>query len=370
MFEVHSISVLICSYNRAPLLEQALEKLASATVPDACAVEIVVVDNNSTDSTVDVVARAAAAGPLPIRYVLERQQGKSFALNSGLSVAQGDVIALTDDDVLPGADWLVRIAANFRAEDIVFVFGKVLPRWEVPPPPEMLTRRARDIWGPLALIDYGDDVVRYDAASFGRKRLPIGANLAIRRDAIERIGGWRTDLGKVDNTLIAGEDHELCVRLYRAGLYAGTYDPTVEVRHLVPTSRLTRDYFRRWFYWHGRTIARMADAVYLDLDLTRVPSVWGVPRFVYREFIQQIGRWLRRVGRADALALLAEEVKLVEYLGFFAATFNRGPHHRTQSEAVRSLRQRPGAADQRPLRLAPKSADGMPTEQTGLGLDK
>jgi GT2 family glycosyltransferase len=231
------------------------------------------------------------------------------------------VLALTDDDVLPAQDWLARIVANFRAEDVVFVFGKVLPRWEVRPPPEMLTRRARDIWGPLALIDYGDEPIRYDAALFGKQRLPIGANLAIRRDAIEQVGGWRTDLGKVDDTLIAGEDHELCVRLYRAGLYLGMYDPSVEVRHLVPASRLRRDYFRRWFYWHGRTMARMADAVYLDLDLTRVPSVWGVPRFVYREFLQEVGRWLRRVGRADALALLAQELMVIEYLGFFAESW-------------------------------------------------
>jgi hypothetical protein len=185
-----------------------------------------------------------------------------------------------------------------------------------------LTTAARDIWGPLALIDYGDEPARYDAASFGYKRLPIGANFAVRRDAIERIGGWRTDLGKVDNSLIAGEDHELCVRLYSAQLYRGLYDPAVVVRHFVPASRLTRDYFRRWFFWHGKTMARMAAAIYLDLDLARVPSILGVPRFVYREFLQQVWLWLSRAARADALPLLVEEVKLVEYLGIFAESWS------------------------------------------------
>jgi glycosyltransferase involved in cell wall biosynthesis len=319
MARVDSISVLICTYNRAELLGETVDALFRATIPDGCGVEIVVVDNNSTDDTAAVVRDAAASCPIPVRYVHERQQGKSFALNAGLSVCQGEIIALTDDDVLPSADWLVRILSNFRtAEDVVFVFGKVLPRWTVPPPPEMLTIRARDIWGPLALIDYGDEIIQYDAATFGTRRLPVGANLAIRRDAIERVGGWRTDLGKVDNTLIAGEDHELCVRLFRAGLYSGIYDPAVSVRHLVPASRLTRRYFRQWFYWHGRTMARMADAIYLDLDLTRIPSIAGVPRFVYREFLQQGRRWLGRVGRSDGLALLIEEVLLVEYVGFFS----------------------------------------------------
>jgi glucosyl-dolichyl phosphate glucuronosyltransferase len=318
-----SVTVLICTYNRAALLAETLAALAAGHAPERCDLEILVVDNNSADATRDVVDRAAADSPVPIRYVMERRQGKSYALNRGLGEARGDIIALTDDDVLPAPDWLVRIIDAFRTHDIVFVFGKVLPRWEIPPPPELLTTRARDIWGPLALIDYGDEAVPYDAASFGRLRLPIGANLALRRDAIERIGGWRTDLGKVDNTLIAGEDHELCVRLYRAGLYSGLYDPAVVVGHFVPASRLTRRYFRRWFYWHGRTMARMASDVYLDVDLASVPAVFGVPRFVYREFLQQWSRWLSRAGRTDALALLVEEVNLIEFFGFFAESWRQ-----------------------------------------------
>ena len=320
---MNSLSILICTYNRSRLLEETLNALQRAHPPDDCVVEVIVVDNNSTDDTREVVSRAAATGPYPVRYLSERQQGKGFALNSGLAIAQGEILALTDDDVLPAADWLQGIVANFRAADVVFVFGKVLPRWEVPPPPELLTLRARDIWGPLALIDYGDEAVKYDSASFGKKRLPVGANLSVRRQAVEQVGGWRTDLGRVDNTLIAGEDRELCVRLYRAGLYSGIYDPSVVVKHLVPASRLTRKYFRQWFFWHGRTLARMADAVYLDLDLTRVPTLAGVPRFLYREFLQQVRRWLSRVGRRDALALLIEEVLLIEYFGFFVEARRR-----------------------------------------------
>jgi len=320
---ITSLSVLICTYNRAELLAETLAALAAARAPDRCAVELVVIDNNSFDATHDVVQRAAASGPWPVRYAMERRQGKSYALNRGLFEVTGDVLALTDDDVLPAEDWLVRIVEQFRSHDLVFVFGKVLPRWQVPPPPELLTTRARDIWGPLALIDYGDEPLHYDTESFGVRRLPIGANLAVRRSAVEAVGGWRTDLGKVDNSLIAGEDHELCVRLYRAGFYTGLYDPDVVVRHFVPASRLERAYFRRWFYWHGRTMARMAGAVYLDLDLDRVPAVFGVPRFVYREFLQQCGRWARRAGRSDALALLVEEVNLVEYFGFFAESWQR-----------------------------------------------
>jgi glycosyltransferase involved in cell wall biosynthesis len=323
---VHSASVLICTYNRVALLRETLDALYAAVRPRECRVELVVVDNNSSDGTREVVREAAARDGWTVRYAHETRQGKSFALNRGLELATGDVVALTDDDVVPCEDWLVRIVEHFRTRDVTFVFGKVLPRWEVPPPPELLTTSARDVWGPLALVDYGDDCVEYDAGSFRTRRLPIGANLAVRRDALVRIGGWRTDLGKVNNSLIAGEDHELCVRLFRAGLYAGLYDPAVFVRHYVPASRLTRRYFRRWFYWHGRTLARMPGDIYLDLDLARVPRLWGIPRFVYRQTIEQLVRWARRAGRRDGLALLVEELRLIEYCGFLAGSwFPRTP---------------------------------------------
>jgi glycosyltransferase involved in cell wall biosynthesis len=319
--DVNSVSVLVCTYNRAAQLKDTLEALANTRAPDGCSVEIVVVDNNSNDSTADVVRQAAATSPWPVTYALERSQGKGFALNRGLALTKGDVIALTDDDVIPAKDWLLRIVEQFRMRDVVFVFGKVLPRWEVPPPPELLTTLARDIWGPLALVDYGDEPAVYDDSSIRNRRLPIGANLGLRRDAVEKVGGWRTDLGKVDNSLISGEDHELFIRLYRAGLFRGFYDPANVVRHFVPASRLERKYFRRWFYWHGRTIGRMASAVFLDLDLGRVPHIAGVPRFVYRAFVQQLFRWVRRTWRRDALALLMEEVNLIEYFGLFAESW-------------------------------------------------
>jgi hypothetical protein len=62
----------------------------------------------------------------------------------------------------------------------------------------------------------------------------------------------------------------------------------------------------------------MDDAVYLELDLGRVPRIARVPRFVYRELLQQVRRWLGRAGRTDGLALLIEELKLIEYLGILA----------------------------------------------------
>ena len=311
---VTSVSVLICTYNRARLLREALRALFSMNPVPGVEVEVLVVDNNSTDNTQLVIAEAARLAPMRVIGLHEVNQGKSFALNRGLAAATGDVIALTDDDVWPDPDWLARIVEAFRTHDITFVFGKVLPRSGTLPPPELLTQKAQDIWGPLAIVDYGDQAVDYVASSTGQ-RLPIGANLALSRQALMAVGGWRTDLGKVNNTLISGEDHEIFMRLRRHNLYVGRYEPSISVQHFVPVSRLTRDYFRRWFFWHGKTQALMIEALYPDLDLRRVPRILGVPRFLYRQSAEQLWSWLRVLGRGDALTVLIEELRALQHVG-------------------------------------------------------
>ncbi len=320
--KVDRATVLVCTYNRAPLLRQTLEALRTMDAVTGCDVDITVVDNNSTDDTPAVVAEAARDAGIRVTYLREQQQGKSFALNRGLAGARGDIVALTDDDVLPSADWLGRIVADFRERNVTFVFGKVLPWWGCFPPPELLTRRAQEIWGPLAIVDYGDVPTAYVKEHTGQ-RLPVGANLAFATAALVTIGGWRTDLGKVNNTLISGEDHEIFMRLRRFDLYAGYYDPLVQVRHYVPASRLTRRYFRNWFFWHGKTQALMLDDLYATLDMSRVPRVAGVPRFLYRQAFQQWCKWLGKLGGRDALGVLIEELRMLQFAGLFVERWRR-----------------------------------------------
>lgn len=331
---VHTATVLICTYNRASLLRETLAAFAALSPPDACDVEIIVVDNNSTDNTARVVADAARRSPFRIVSLHESRQGKSFALNRGLEVARGDIIALTDDDVWPDRDWLRGIVERFRERDVTFVFGKVLPRWGAVPPPELLTPPAQDIWGPLALVDYGDDPVEYRPELTGQ-RLPIGANLAFAREALITVGGWRTDLGKVDNTLTSGEDHEIFCRLRRFGLYSGLYDPAIMVRHYVPERRLTRQYFRQWFYWSGKTHALMLEELYPQIDMHQVPRIAGMPRFLWRQTLQQAGRWIRtRRPGTPALEALTEELRLLQYCGLLVGCRRRSRASRSELSAV------------------------------------
>lgn len=124
---VTCVSVLICTCNRANLLRETLAAVSATTPPDDCDVEIIVVDNNSTDSTPRVIADAARRSPFPIVSLQEKKQGKSYALNRGLDAAKGDIIALTDDDVWPDVNWVRNIVNRFREHDVTFVFGRFSP---------------------------------------------------------------------------------------------------------------------------------------------------------------------------------------------------------------------------------------------------
>ncbi len=326
--DVSSVSVLIATYNRAAQLGETLGAVAALRRPAACRLELVVVDNNSADGTRRVVETMARRVDFAVVYEFEPRQGKSIALNRGITRATGDVIALTDDDVVPDLAWLERIVAAFRSRDLAFVFGKVLPRWGGRPSDDLMTIAGQEIWGPLALLDYGDIETPYTEDNIGMLRLPIGANLAFARSAIARVGGWRPDLGKVDNSLIAGEDYEIFFRLRDAGLYAGLYDPLNIVHHYVPAHRLTRTYFRRWFFWNGRTIARMLPESYPEIDFSNAPLILGAPRFVYRQMAGQWLRWVKSRRTDDRLRRVIEEMYTYRYLGILIECWKQRRHVR------------------------------------------
>jgi glucosyl-dolichyl phosphate glucuronosyltransferase len=310
-----AISILVCTYNRAESLDETLSAVAHLSVPSGWRAELVLVDNNSTDCTQEVIGRHRAEFPFPLIAAFERRQGKGFALNRGLRVASGDIVALTDDDVVPAADWLERIVEAFDGRDVSFVCGKVLPHWEQQPPADLLTAEAQEIWGPLALVDYGDAPVDYAPDTFGKRRLPVGANLAFKRQALVRIGGWRNDLGKVDDSLISGEDHEIFHRMLRAGLFSGRYDPAIVVRHHVPASRLSPGYFRRWFFWSGRTIARMLPDYYREIDFAAAPRVAGAPRFLYRQAVEQWLSWAASLAGRRRPGPWVQQLRAIRDLG-------------------------------------------------------
>jgi glycosyltransferase involved in cell wall biosynthesis len=264
------ISVIIATRNRQGLLEQTLAALTAQTWPPG-QTEIIVADNGSIDDTRAVVERAiAAAGGRSLIYLNVATAGKSHAVNAALGVARGDLLAFTDDDVVPQPDWLERLAAAFDETGAEFAAGRILPRWEIPPPSWMSTA----LYGVLAIPD-GGDARRSIRAGLPLDVMPIGANMAVRADIVRRLGGLRVDFGKLGGTLRSGEDHEFFLRMVHAGCH-GIYEPSAMVRHWVPQARVRRTYIRHWLYQNGRDVAR------LETFYPTPVRLLGVPRYRWR----------------------------------------------------------------------------------------
>ena len=306
-------SIVIATYNRAADLRGTLASLA-ALRPDA-PWEVIVVDNNSSDDTREVVTAAAGTFPVPLRYLFEKEQGRSPALNAGIRAAAGEIIVTTDDDVRVPADWLNQAAAGLARFDCDYVGGRVLPIWGGPRPAWLPDHGGKQ-WAVIALLDYGSSPLVFGS------RVPLGVNMAFRRTAFERAGLLDPRTGRRAGTLLGQEVREWCIRARKAGVH-GYYIPEMALHHIIPAERLGKAYFRRWFYWRGISRALLYERAGLDmespenttLDFSSVPHIFGVPRYLYRKALATARRWVRETIRRDSLRAFEEELWLCFFVG-------------------------------------------------------
>jgi GT2 family glycosyltransferase len=233
------------------------------------------------------------------------EPGTTPALNAGIAAASGDVLALTDDDVLVADDWLAAIRRAFDEESLALVGGRVDPLWEAPTP-SWLRLSTNGTFGqmasPLALLHYGN-------AQPLAGRTAVGANLVVRRHVHGALGGFVPHLGRRRGTLLCGEDHDFCMRAVAAG-YRCEYRPEIRVRHHVPAARTTLGYYTRWFFWSGVTSAL------LEAEGTAHDHPASVAHFLRR----LAGSTCRTVGhavrgrRADAAAWLMDAAFAAGYV--------------------------------------------------------
>lgn len=267
------ISVVIATKNREQLLADTLDALVGQRWARH-RYDVLIADNGSTDGTRHVIERVARRPGAPrVAYRYVETPGKSHAVNALLDEVTAPFIALTDDDVCPDPDWLRGLVAAFEETGADFVAGRILPLWEIEPPPWL----SSELHGVLAIPDNGDRRLTISPDGDGKDVMPIGANMAVRTAVVHDIGGFRHDLGKLSGTLRTGEDHEFFLRMMGAG-YRGVYEPTARVRHFVPRERLNRQYFRRWLYQNGQDVSRL-EATH-DRATRRL---LGVPRYLWRQ---------------------------------------------------------------------------------------
>ncbi|MCR2816011.1 glycosyltransferase [Microbacterium jiangjiandongii] len=328
-----SITVVVCTRDRAGLLRDALEAIRAIEYP---AYEVVVVDNApATSETRDLLA---AEFP-DFRYVREDAAGLSHARNAGLRAAAGQIVAFTDDDVAVDPQWLWAIAAGFaRAGDVGCVSG-VVPTGELRNEVQAYFD-ARVSWSKLTtarefrLSDPPADLPMFPfcVGEFG-----TGANFAVRRDGMLALGGFDTALG-VGTRTKGGEDLDMFLRLLYDG-QAIVVEPAALVWH---RHRADLDALTAQAIGYGRGFGAWATTVLLDprmlgAALARAPR--AVARLVNKPMStvddaatsSALSAEAKRVGRTELASVLGgpasyfAERRAQREAGTLAGPASRGP---------------------------------------------
>lgn len=220
------MSVVIPTRNRAERLARVLADLAVARAAVAARIEIIIVDNGSCDTTAELIARWQQEHD-DNRTLHVAEPGRSRALNCALPLTRAALISFTDDDVSIPPRWMEATLTFFAAHpQFKAAMGRMLLPPGVTDDPQLV--ELIELYRTVPCFDRGDQVCRIEEF--------YGANVTIRREVFDAIGGFdeRLGVGASGNS----EDFDFADRMQAAGMMIG-YNPAAVIFHEVDRSRLT-----------------------------------------------------------------------------------------------------------------------------------
>jgi glycosyltransferase involved in cell wall biosynthesis len=241
------ISVVICSWNRERLLQNALESLCSAHPLKRFSWQVVVVLNNCTDNSQSVVEQFE--NRLPILCKTERRPGLSRARNTAIDAVSGDVMIWIDDDVRVSREWLRAYEQAFLEWPEASIFGgPILPEFEGRAPLWL-----EDNWEVCSSAFAARRVPPEADAPIVLDYLPFGANFAVRT-CVQRQFYFDVRLGRRPGvSWCGGEEAEVLHAILESGR-SGRWVRSASVHHVMPQERQTIAYLRAYYEADGRTL--------------------------------------------------------------------------------------------------------------------
>jgi glycosyltransferase involved in cell wall biosynthesis len=235
------LSVIIPTFNRSYYLKKVLEGLQRQSLSNKL-YEVLVIDNCSTDDTKTIVLDYSQTVS-NIKYIYEPIQGLNIARNRGLDDSVGQYVAYIDDDAVPHTKWAESIIKSFTEVQPQpgVVGGPTLPVWEGSKPTWLVPQFEPAI----SMINHGTN----SRFLHGREFL-VGANMAFLKVLLEKAGKFSPGLDRIKNNLLSGGDTAAIEKVKRLG-YGVFYEPQVAVDHYISTTRLTRSWFIKRYYWAG-----------------------------------------------------------------------------------------------------------------------
>lgn len=240
-----SLTAIVCTHNRALYLVAAVSSLAAQRHVAAGELEILVVDNASTDETPRLL-RELRGELAELRSIEEPQLGLSRARNAGWRNASAPVVAYIDDDAVASPTWARRIIDLFAGETRpACAGGPVRALWEAGRP-QWISAAVSECF---THVEWGGERTTLAAGQW-----LAGCNVAFTRDALASAGGFPTSLGRVGASLLSMEDVAVQRAIRRLGLPL-VYDPEIAVEHRILPDRLAPDWVERRVYWNGVSMA-------------------------------------------------------------------------------------------------------------------
>jgi glycosyltransferase involved in cell wall biosynthesis len=237
------VSVIVCTRSRAHSLERCLTSIRDD--PSTTPAEVIVVDNASIDHTAAVIRKAMTETSRSLLTARTEVRGHARARNVGIDRAHGSILLFTDDDVQVEPGWIDAMAAPFADPEIGAVGGRIIPTY-LCDRPVWLTDDS--IFLPVTLPDYGETPFDFDPT-----RLPIGANMAIRRSILPP-DPFHPDLGHTGRLAIGFDEFFLMAEIIER--HRVVYAPGATVRHMLDEDRLTVQAAERILFHIGIGFAR------------------------------------------------------------------------------------------------------------------
>jgi glycosyltransferase involved in cell wall biosynthesis len=238
-----SISLIICTYNNAPLLDRVLLSISKQKTSIDCDWSVLVINNNCTDNTTEVVTNFIHSGNIPnLSIINEEKQGLSSARLCGIKNTTAEWIAFVDDDCLLQDNWVEEAILFAKSHPKCGAFGgKVILDWEVPPSEILLKYKSS-----FAAQDHGEEDMLIERSCI------VGAGLVISRSAILQSGWLDKQLlsGRKGKDLTSGDDSEIIIRIRQAG-YEIWYSSGCILNHYMPAKRISEKYLINLQYGFG-----------------------------------------------------------------------------------------------------------------------
>jgi glucosyl-dolichyl phosphate glucuronosyltransferase len=260
-----TFSIIVATKNRAPMIQALLNSMKEVAGLDRIRPQIIVGDNNSQDETWELLQRTADNFPLPIKLLKVKRPGKSAVLNDAVRAAEGRILVFLDDDVIPDRRWLEASERFFSQKTYSVGQGKI--QLQSPDANDLQVQKLLQRFRTIPHVEYDKATDRVHSLN--------GANFAVLRDALERVGPFDERLGPGASG--TSEDVELARRFTQAGIGIGYMQEAIAY-HRVDRSRLTEEYFKSLHKRQGKSRLLIKDrsVPHILLGISSMTALYGI----------------------------------------------------------------------------------------------